>query len=186
MALIGSAAIAAASFIAENAAAFIIGGAAAAMGGAGAVMAHQQQKANAGAQAAQARYNQKLEEREAAAVEAETLVNAQRQKQASMRLQAAQRAALGKSGAAMDSGTPLALLGATAIDEQIKSQDLLRGGYRGAMQHREQAKMFGYQGRMARASQPSAASLALDLGGSLLGGVSTGLNTAGAVKNLAK
>ena len=75
----------------------------------------------------------------------------------------------------MTSGSPLAILGKTAADEELKVQDTAYGGYNQAMQHREQGKMYGYQGQMygyqaaaARASAPSGASLALNIAGQVV------------------
>ena len=129
----------------------------------GAVEQHKQAEANAKAQEAQANYNKRLEEREAARVEAETAENARRQREAAEQLKAQQRALLGASGAAMTSGSPLAVLGQTAADEEMKVQNIHAGGAAEANKHREQAKMFGFQAGVARASAPSKASLGANL-----------------------
>ena len=142
----------------------------------GKVQQHEQAKANAEMQEAQLNYNKRLEEREAAAVEAETAENARRQRMETEKLKAQQRALLGKSGAAMDSGSPLAILGQTAIDEELRVQGVHYAGYNQAQQHREKAKMLNYQAGVARAQAPSGSSLAL----SLLG---TGVNTVGSAVN---
>lgn len=131
----------------------------------GAAEQHKQAEANAKAQEAQLNYNKRLEEREAARIEAENAENARRQREAAEQLKAQQRALLGKSGVAMTSGSPLAILGQTAADEEMKVQDLHAGGYAEANKHREQAKMFGYQAGVARASAPSKASLGANLAG---------------------
>jgi len=131
----------------------------------GAVEQHKQAESNAKAQEAQLNYNKRLEERESARIEAETAENARRQREAAEQLKAQQRALLGKSGVAMTAGSPLAVLGETAADEEMKVQDLHAGGYNQAMQHREQAKMFGYQAGVARASAPSKTSLGANIAG---------------------
>lgn len=131
----------------------------------GAAEQQKQAEANAKAQEAQLNYNKRLEEREAARIEAENAENARRQREAAEQLKAQQRALLGKSGVAMTSGSPLAILGQTAADEEMKVQDLHAGGYAEANKHREQAKMFGYQAGVARASAPSKASLGANLAG---------------------
>jgi len=141
------------------------------VGGVASIAEHNQAKANAKAQEQQAEYNKRQEMREAARIEAETAENARRQREQSERLKAQQRALLGKSGAAMTSGSPLAILGATAADEELKVQDVHRVGYQQADQHREAAKMYEYQGRLARAQAPSGSSLALSLAGNALGTV---------------
>ena len=131
----------------------------------GAVEQHKQAEANAKAQEEQLNYNKRLEEREAVRIEAETAENARRQREASEQLKAQQRALLGKSGVAMTSGSPLAILGETAADEEMKVQDLHAGGAAEANKHREQAKMFGYQAGVARASAPSKAALGANIAG---------------------
>ena len=131
----------------------------------GAVAQHNQAKANADMQAQQHAYNKRLEEREAAQIEAEAAENARRQRVQAEQLKAQQRAMLGKSGAAMTSGSPLAILGQTAIDEEMQIQGTHYAGYNQAMKHREQAKMFGYQAAVARAQAPSSSSLGLNIAG---------------------
>ena len=157
------------------AAAAITGGV---VGGVAAEEQHKQARANAEMQAQQAEYNKRQEMREAARIEAETAENARRQREESERLKAHQRALLGASGAAMTSGSPLAILGATAADEELKVQDIHRVGYQQADQHREAAKMYDYQAGVARAQKPSGSSLALSLVGNALG-------TTGQVANIA-
>ena len=131
----------------------------------GAVEQHKQAEANAKAQEAQLNYNKRLEEREAARIEAETAENARRQREAAEQLKAQQRALLGKSGVAMTSGSPLAILGQTAADEEMKVQAVHAGGAAEANKHREQSKMFGFQAGVARASAPSKASLGANIAG---------------------
>lgn len=135
------------------------------IGIAGAVQQHEQAKANAEAQEKQARYNQRLEQIEAARVDAETAENARRQREAAEKMKAQQRALLGKSGAAMTSGSPLAILGQTAFDQEQRIRDVHYAGYREAQQHTEAAKMYDYQARVARAQRPSSASLGLAIAG---------------------
>ena len=142
-----------------------------AVGVAGSVAQNNQARANAQAQADQLAYNRRVEEREAARVEAETAENARRQREAAEELKARQRALLGKSGAAMTSGSPLAILGQTAADEELKIHDVHYAGYNQAQHHREQAKMYGYQAGVAKAQSPSSASLGLNVAGQLASGV---------------
>ena len=142
-----------------------------ALGVAGAVEQSKQAEANARAQEAQMNYNKRVEELEASRVEAEAAENARRQRMEAEKLKAQQRALLGASGAAMNSGSPLAVLGQTALDEELKVQDIHYSGARQAANHTEQAKMFGYQAAVARAQRPSAAGTALTIAGNLAGGV---------------
>ena len=131
----------------------------------GSAREHNQAKANAKMQAEQAQYNKRLEDREASRIEAESAENAKRQRDAANQLKAQQRALLGKSGAAISSGSPLAILGEAAADEELKINDSLRSGYVEADQHRERAKMFEYQSRVAKAQAPSSTSLGLTIAG---------------------
>lgn len=135
------------------------------VGGVAAEQQNRQARANAAMESEQMEHNRRLEEREAAVLEAESSENARRQRLESERLKAMQRAALGKSGAAVASGSPLAILGETAADEELKIQDVHRFGYRAAERHRGQANIFEYQGRVARTSVPSSNSLGLTIAG---------------------
>lgn len=139
------------------------------VGGVAAAEQHNQARANAEMQAEQAEYNKRLEEREASRLERENEENTRRQREQSEYLKAQQRALLGASGAAMTSGSPLAILGATAMDEELKVQDVHRVGYQQADQHREAAKMYQYQAGVAKAQAPSGSSLALSLAGNAFG-----------------
>jgi hypothetical protein len=141
------------------------------VGVAGAVEQNKQARANAEMQAQQLEYNKRVEEREAARVEAENAENARRQREAAEELKARQRALLGKSGAAMESGSPLAVLGQTAADEELKVQDIHYAGANQAQHHREQAKMFAYQAGVARAQAPSKSSLGLNIAGQMASGL---------------
>lgn len=144
---------------------------------------------NARMQQAQMEYNKRMEEREAAALETETAENARRQREEAARLRSAQLAMLGKSGAAMASGSPLAILGATAADEEIKAQDMHYTGARSAAAHRTKATDYAYGSaiagqniRAARASRPSSAALT----GTILGEVGSGLFQAASLALSAK
>lgn len=141
------------------------------LGGVSAAQQHEQARANAEMQAQQAEYNKRLAEREAARTEAETAENMRRQHEAAEELKARQRAMLGHSGAAFASGSPLAVLGQTAADEELKVLDTAYAGYSSAQQHREQAKMYQYQAGVARAQKPSSSSLGLNIAGQAVGAV---------------
>ena len=149
------------------------------LGVVGAVQEHNQAQANSEMQAQQMEYNQRLEEREASRIEQEAAENARRQREASEQLKSAQRALLGKSGAAMTSGSPLAILGQTAEDEERKIQDVHYAGYQAAQQSRNQAAMYRYQAGVARAQAPSSASLGLSIAGNAINTFGNLANTAG-------
>ena len=164
----------------------------AAIGIVGGVVSHEEQKnqarvaeENARIQQAQMEYNQRVEEREAAAIEAETAENARRQRMEAERLKAAQRAMLGKSGAAIASGSPLAILGETAAEEEKKVMDTHYSGYRTAAAHYSKAADYGvqsqvarYNASVARRSAPTGLSLGLNIGNTL---ISAGTQVAGHV-----
>ena len=130
---------------------------------------------NARIQMAQLEYNKRLEEREAAAIEAEGNENARRLHEQAEILKAQQRALLGKSGAAMAAGSPLAILGQTASDEELKIQDSLYMTARQSAAARSKAAdyEFGYalaQQDMtaAKASRPTGLSLGMNLTGAAI------------------
>lgn len=131
---------------------------------------HKQAQANAEAQAAQAAYNARIEENEAARIEAESAEEARRMHEEAEKLKSRQRALMGKSGALMDTGSPLAVLGESAADLQMQINESHRTGYIKAAAHKQQAENYLYHGRLAEASKPSASSLALNIGGQLAGG----------------
>lgn len=146
----------------------------------GSVMQHKQGKANAEMQEDQMKYNQRLQQNEARRVERVNMENVRRQRMAAAEAKAQQRAAMGKSGAAMTSGSPLAVLGQTAADEELKIQDSHYGGYMQARQHEEQAKMFGYQAKVAKANKPSDLALGLNIAGTVGNAVASGMSVYGA------
>jgi len=150
------------------------------LGVVGSVQQHKQAQANAEMEADQARYNQRLAEREAERKEAETAENVKRQREQAERLKAAQRALLGKSGAAMDSGSPLAILGASAAEEERKIRDIHAGGVQEENRMREQAKMYDYQAGVAKAKSPSGHALGLNIVGQVNSGMG---NIAGTAMN---
>ena len=65
----------------------------------------------------------------------------------------------------MESGSPLAVFGQTAFDEELKIQDMAYKGYQDRMKLNEQAKLFRYQGAVARAQAPKSSDLALGIMG---------------------
>lgn len=152
--------------------------------------AAQNAEDNARMQQAQLEYNKRMEEREAATLEAETAENARRQRMQADQLQAQQRALLGKSGAAMTSGSPLAILGQTAADEEMMIQDMHYAGSRGAAAHLTKAADYGYGAAIAnqnvlaaRASRPSGTALGATIAGEIGSGLfQTGSVAMGAMK----
>lgn len=150
------------------------------------------QEENAKLQLAQMEYNKRMEEREAAAVEKEGLENARRMREAAEEARAQRIAMLGKSGAAMTSGSPLAILGAAAADEEMQIMDRQYNTSRQASQHYAKATDYGYGaaiGRQnilaARASRPTGASLGLNIVGAFISPFSNYSNYSAAGKNIA-
>ena len=106
---------------------------------------------------AQHEYNQRAELREAAALEAESRENIRRMREEAARIKALQRAQLGKAGAAMASGSPLAILGESAADEELKIQDSHYTAARQIAQRKSAANVYGYQARIAGHNAKTAA-----------------------------
>lgn len=113
---------------------------------------YDQAKANAKNQQALMDYNARQEQREARTEEAEAQEAARRQHFEDERFKSMQRAAYGKSGAAITAGSPLAVLGDTAADLELGIQDTHRSGARAYNQRMAQANSFLYQGQVARKS----------------------------------
>lgn len=136
----------------------------------GGVQNYNQQKENAKAQQSMLEYNARLERREAEAEEAEANEAARRQRAENERLQAAQRAAYGKSGAAIASGSPLAVLGDTAANLELGVQDIHRNGANSYNRRMAQSNSLLYQSRVAGNSVSRG-----QLWGSIGGGIANGL-----------
>lgn len=113
---------------------------------------YEQQKANAEAQAQQAEYNRRLEEREAQQQEKESQEAARRQREEAAEYRSRQIALLGKGGAALASGSPLAVLGETAARQEMAVQDTHRSGALQYNRRMTQAQEYGYQADVARNS----------------------------------
>lgn len=144
---------------------------------------------NARLQQRQMEYNQRMENREAAAQEAETAENARRMREEAAKLRSAQIAALGKSGAALSAGSPLAILGETAAAQEMKVQDLHYSGARAAATHKIKAADYGFGAAIARQnafaarkSRPSSASLALNIGSAMLEQANKGVTMVAGIK----
>ena len=147
---------------------------AAAAGTYAAVSSHQQQKANAKSQERLEQYNAQVAAGEAERAEREARSNALRQQEEDRRFRAHQRALYGASGAALASGSPLAVLGQTAADEQLQVDDVMRGGalaYRRGSMERQNAL---YRAKVAAGSKPSGMALAgslLSVAGNAMAGI---------------
>lgn len=124
----------------------------AAIGVASAVNQGEIAKANAKQQQKLFEYNARQEELEANYELEENKEQVVRQREQQEALQARQRALLGKSGAAMTSGSPLAVLGETARKMEIDTSEYLRSGYSQYSQRTSNANLYRYQASMAKNS----------------------------------
>lgn len=157
----------------------VIGGAASVAGG---IMNYNQQNQQADAQEkafeaeqqnAQniAEYNAKLAERQAQETEAEAAEREKRARIEGERRLATQRAFYGKSGAALSTGSPLAVLGETAVNNEMTALEVRREGVIAANDLRSQGQMYEYQGAVSGSKSFYRPSYA----GSLLSGVAGGV-----------
>lgn len=130
---------------------------------------YKQAKANAKMRSELMKYNARVEELEAKRIDKETMGNVVRSREAANTLKSSQRAMLGKSGAAITSGSPMAIMGESASMEEQAIRDVHVSGYQEAQSHRNKAEMYRYESRLARAMAPSSTSLGLDIAGQWVG-----------------
>lgn len=152
------------------------------VGTVGAIEKHQADKEqakiaeeNAKIQMHQMEYNRKVEEREAAALEAEGRENDRRMREAAAEARSKRIAMLGKSGAAMTSGSPLAVLGEAAATEELAIQDARYQRAREISAVNSKAADYTFGSAIAqqnltaaKASRPSSLSLAMNLTGAAI------------------
>lgn len=136
---------------------------------------------NAKLQQAQMEYNARMQEREAAALEAENAENARRMREAAEAARSQRLAMLGKSGAAMTSGSPLAILGAAAADEELAIRDAQYAGAREVSALRSKVTDYAYGAAIAksnaaaaRAAKPSGLGLAASITGTVGNAITQG------------
>lgn len=165
-----------------------IGGATAIAGG---VMNYNQQNAQADAQKKAfeagklndiqlAEYNANLAERQANEVDIDTAEREKRLRTEGERNISFQRALLGKSGAALYSGSPLAVLGHAAANNEMTVLDARREGNIRAENIRSQGQIYGYQGRVAGSQsfyKPSYAGSLLQGFGSAASAIGSGISS---------
>ena len=113
------------------------------------VAQHQQAKAEAKDQARVAEANARAAELEGKAAEETALANARREQVNKRRQLAHARALYGASGAALDSGSPLATLGQMAADLQLSADDAAVGGATARASALSQAGLYRMQGQTA-------------------------------------
>ncbi len=134
------------------------------------VNAQEQQEANAEAQEELLNYNAKQERREADYELANTQAAEERQRAEQARLRSAQQALYGKSGAALATGSPLAVLGETAANQELANQDLRLQGATAYNRRMSMANGLSYQAKVAGNSVGNSA---------LLGGIAGGMSSFG-------
>ncbi len=120
--------------------------------------ASKQAEANYNAQESAYNYQARIAEKQAQNIEEETQKADQRKHEEAEAFKAAQRAALGKSGAAITAGSPLAILAETAGKQEIESLDLRRQGASQAFDLRTQGALYKFQANVARSNAKSTAS----------------------------
>lgn len=155
-----------------------IGGAALGMGLGifGAIQQARQQKANAEMQAQAEDYNAKMEDNYAKKLDEQSKINSARNRQKINAAQGSAVASMGKSGIALASGSPLAVMAENQVRMETEAHDQQVNEYQEAMKHREQAKMHRYQAAVHRAGGEAAMN---GMAGNILGSVAGGLSSMG-------
>lgn len=153
-----------------------VGGAALGMGLGifGAIQQARQQKANAEMQAQAEDYNAKMEDDYAEKLDKQSEINSLRNRQKINAAQGSAVASLGKSGIALSSGSPLAVMAENQVRMETEAHDQQVNEYQEAMKHREQAKMHRYQAAVHRAGGEAAMN---GMAGNILGSVAGGLSS---------
>lgn len=136
-------------------------------------------EANARLQQQQMEYNQRMAEREAQALEAEGIENARRMRAAAEQARSQRIAMLGRSGTAMSSGSPLAVLGAAASAEELSIQDNKYSTARQLSQLSTKSKDYAFGAKVAANNIQSAKN-------SRPSSLAFGFNLAGEAVNVAK
>ena len=130
-----------------------------------AVDQYRQSKANAKSEQNVANYNAKVSQLEGQAAEQQAAENSRRQLVMARREQSQRIAQYGASGAALNSGSPLALLGQAAADASVTANDTLHQGSVFRSSKMSEAYGYQYQGRLAKGRAMSKSALT----GSIIG-----------------
>ena len=132
-------------------------------------------EANARLQQQQMEYNERMAQREAAALEAEGAENARRMRAQAEAARSQRIAMLGSSGVAMSSGSPLAVLGEAAADEELSVYDNRYQTARQKAQLEAKAKDYAFGAQVAannilsaKNSRPSTFSMGLNMASSAI------------------
>jgi hypothetical protein len=138
-----------------------------------AMQQNRNQQDNARLMIQQSLFNSRMAEREAEEIDEQGRANTFRMRKAAEAAQSSVVSALGKSGAAITSGSPLAVLAEAAAREEMKIKDAQILQAQKAAAARTQAASYGYQAAIGqqnlkaiRASKPSKLSLVFGMASS--------------------
>ena len=101
------------------------------------------------AQKAAANYNARVQEAQAIQQDMENRENIRRERKAGQGLLSSQRQKLGASGVAIQTGSPLEILGRTAGELELRAQDAARAGRSNLQYGLSQAQMTKWEGKQA-------------------------------------
>ncbi len=141
--------------------------AAAAAGATGATMQYRQSKANAETNESAALANAKAAENEARSTQLQSEENARRQQVERRRALSSMRAKYGMSGAALDSGSPLAQMAQSAADLSLQANDTMVAGHARSTSLLSQADASRTQAWQAKKSRMTGWQLAASIIGSV-------------------
>jgi hypothetical protein len=137
-----------------------------------ALQENQTAQDNARIQMQQIDYNARMSEREAEEIDRQGRINTVRMRKNAEAVESSVISAIGKSGAAISSGSPLAVLAEAAAREEMKIQDAQYHQAQQAASARTRAANYRYQYGIAeqnykaiRAAKPSKLSLVLGIAG---------------------
>lgn len=152
----------------------VVGVAGTLMGAAGAIQSGNAAKAAGDYNAQVAENNKIVAERQAADALARGQIAEDEQRRKTMAIKGAQRAALGASGVALDSGSPLDILGDTAAFGELDALTIRSNAEREAYGYRVQGMNFEAEAGLARAQGKAAQTAGyVGAGGTLLSGLAT-------------
>ena len=101
------------------------------------------------AQKAAANYNARVQEAQAIKQDMENRENIRRERKAGQGLLSSQRQKLGASGVAIQTGSPLEILGRTAGELELRAQDAARAGRSNLQYGLSQSQMTKWEGKQA-------------------------------------
>lgn len=150
----------------------------------GLIQQYRQSKANAETNASAAKANAKAAENEAKSTQLQSEENARRQLTENRRALASMRAKYGMSGAALDSGSPLAQMAQSAADLSVKPNDIMVSGHAKSTSLLSQADVYRTQAWQARNSRMTGLQLAAGITNAAVGTASSAVSLGSGVKSL--